>query len=41
MGRPADRAFGICLVTDYGALERALAKKAQLEAKKAEKTEKK
>ncbi len=33
MGRPSDRSQGVKLVTDYGALEWALAKKAELEAK--------
>ena len=33
MGRPVDRTPGVVLVTDYGALERALAKKAKIEAK--------
>ena len=39
MGRPADRVSGVVLVTDYGALDQALAKKARLEAEKAEKEE--
>ena len=39
MGRPVDRVNGVVLITDYGALDRALAKKAEIEAKKAEKTE--
>ena len=39
MGRPSDRVAGVVLITDYGALDRALAKKAEIEAKKAEKTE--
>ena len=34
MGRPVDRVSGVVLVTDYGALDRALAKKAEIEAKK-------
>ena len=38
MGRPSDRVAGVVLVTDYGALDWALAKKAEIEAKKAEKT---
>lgn len=33
MGRPSDRSQGVKLVTDYGALEWALAKKAELEEK--------
>ena len=37
MGRPVDRSPGVVLVTDYGALDRALAQKARQEAKKAEK----
>ena len=37
MGRPADRSTGIVLITDYGALDRALAQKAKIEAKKTEK----
>ena len=37
MGRPADRAPGVVLITDYGALDRALAMKARQEAKKQEK----
>lgn len=36
MGRPSDRSQGVRLVTDYGALEWALARKAELEAKAAE-----
>ena len=36
MGRPSDRSQGVKLVTDYGALEWALARKAELEAKAAE-----
>ena len=39
MGRPVDRSPGVVLVTDYGALDRALAQKARQEAKRAEKTE--
>jgi len=31
MGRPVDRVPGVVLVTDYGALDRALAKKAKME----------
>ena len=34
MGRPVDRSPGVILVTDYGALDRALAQKARQEAKK-------
>ena len=37
MGKPVDRVNGVVLVTDYGALDRALALKAKLEAKKAQK----
>ena len=37
MGRPVDRVSGVVLVTDYGALDAALAKKARMEAKKSEK----
>ena len=37
MGRPVDRSPGVVLVTDYGALDRALAQKARQQAKKAEK----
>ena len=37
MGRPADRSKGVVLVTDYGALDRALAQKARMEAKKEQK----
>ncbi len=37
MGRPVDRAPGVVLVTDYGALDWALAKKAKMEAEKAKK----
>lgn len=33
MGRPADRIEGVKLVTDYGALDRALQIKAEKEAK--------
>ena len=33
MGRPVDRVAGVVLVTDYGALDRALAQKARQEAK--------
>lgn len=40
MGCPSDRVAGVVLVTDYGALDRALAKKAELEAKKAENSKK-
>jgi len=40
MGRPVDRVSGVVLVTDYGALDRAMAKKAEMEAKNAEETEK-
>jgi len=39
MGRPVDRSPGVVLVTDYGALDRALAQKAKIEAEKAKKTE--
>ena len=35
MGRPVDRVSGVVLVTDYGALDAALAKKAKIEAEKA------
>ena len=35
MGMPADRVEGVELVTDYGALDRAIAKKAKMEAKEA------
>ena len=35
MGMPADRVEGVELVTDYGALDRALAKKAKMEEKEA------
>ena len=38
MGRPADRANGVVLVTDYGALERALEAKRRQEAKKEQKS---
>ena len=31
MGRPVDRSPGVVLVTDYGALDRALAQKARQE----------
>ena len=34
MGRPVDRVSGVVLVTDYGALDRALELKALQEAKK-------
>ena len=34
MGRPVDRIAGVTLVTDYGALDRALAQRARQEAKK-------
>ena len=34
MGRPVDRSPGVVLVTDYGALDRALAQKARIEAQK-------
>lgn len=37
MGKPVDRSPGVVLVTDYGALDRALAQKARQDAKKAEK----
>lgn len=37
MGRPVDRVEGVVLVTDYGALDRALAQKARMEAKKEKK----
>ena len=37
MGRPADRVNGVSLVTDYGALDRAMAKKAKMEASEAKK----
>ncbi len=40
MGRPVDRIDGVVLVTDYGALDRALAQKARIEAKKVEMAEK-
>jgi len=36
MGRPVDRSPGVVLVTDYGALDRALAQKARQEAEKIE-----
>ena len=36
MGRPVDRVKGVSLVTDYGALDRAMTKKAKLEASKCE-----
>lgn len=36
MGRPSDRSKGVKLVTDYGALEWALAKRDELAAKAAE-----
>ena len=32
MGQPVDRVAGVVLVTDYGALDAALAKKAEMEA---------
>jgi len=35
MGMPADRVEGVELVTDYGALDRAMAKKAKMEEKEA------
>jgi len=38
MGRPADRVNGVVLVTDYGALERALEAKSRQEAKKEQKS---
>ncbi len=34
MGRPVDRVEGVVLVTDYGALDRALELKARQEAEK-------
>lgn len=34
MGRPVDRISGVTLVTDYGALDRALAQRARQEARK-------
>ena len=37
MGKPVDRSPGVVLVTDYGALDWALAKKAKMEAEKAKK----
>ena len=37
MGRPSDRVPGVVLVTDYGALDRALEAKRRKEAKKKEK----
>ena len=40
MGRPVDRIDGVVLVTDYGALDRALAQKARIEARKAAMAEK-
>ena len=39
MGRPVDRVAGVVLVTDYGALDRALEAKRRQEEAKAEKTE--
>ena len=33
MGRPSDRVPGVVLVTDYGALDRALEQKARIESK--------
>ena len=33
MGRPSDRVSGVVLVTDYGALDRALEQKARIESK--------
>jgi len=36
MGRPVDRVAGVVLVTDYGALDRALELKAKREAEAAE-----
>ena len=36
MGRPSDRSQGVKLVTDYGALEWALAKRDELAAKATE-----
>ena len=38
MGRPVDRVEGVVLVTDYGALDRALEIKRRREAEKAEKS---
>ena len=38
MGRPADRVNGVVLVTDYGALERALEVKRRQETKKEQKS---
>ena len=35
MGMPADRVEGVVLVTDYGVLDRAMAKKVKMEAEKA------
>lgn len=40
MGRPVDRSAGVVLVTDYGALERALLQRDRMNAKKAQETEK-
>ena len=37
MGRPVDRSPGVVLVTDYGALDRALAQKARQKAEEIEK----
>ena len=36
MGRPSDRSTGVRLITDYGALEWALAQKEKQESKKRE-----
>lgn len=38
MGCPSDRSKGVELVTDYGALDRALAKKAKIAEKAKEET---
>jgi len=40
MGRPSDRSSGVRLITDYGALEWALAQKAKNEAKREENVKK-
>ena len=39
MGRPVDRVSGVVLVTDYGALDRALEAKRRQEEARAQKTE--
>ena len=36
MGRPVDRVEGVVLVTDYGALDRALEQKRRQEEKRAQ-----